>query len=609
MLTRVLKSKVWLLMAISAIALVAAVACAEEAAEPAAPLPAKAAAEPAAPQAPAGAPGARQAAAAANTPLPAQAAAEPEAPKAAAGAVSVVVPKKVVRTAPEAGGLDLHDTQQLNTVTNLSGTAVWRGGGGSVVGWAAGNVYHFTVDGDLRPYMAVSHTVNENFTKWTIKLRDDLVYSDGTPVTAADIKAYWEHGAKPENIVAWGGASLALVYIKGWDELKVGDVTEAEGLVAVDDTTLEVTTSQNPAFPFLTAFGLTAITKLEQVKSGDADWAFHPIGIGPYKLVIDPDTKQWVMDSFDVAGTSWWGDPPIIKKVLGLGVTDPNVQMIMFENEEVDLLHLRELTYEVLLEPTHPLNHTLYTAPLASIWYIKMKTDIPPIDDLLVRKALAHSIDMPAISEVLFGRSTSRYLTGLIGPAMTCFNPDGVGHPYDPELARSELAASQYGGPDTLPPLLMDVHYPPMVNMAVAVKEYWKDNLGIDLSLLKRESGMPRREGAQFYRISLGSYIPDPSQIVNDMTRTDSIEALTPRPGGYPVIDALVEKSRSLAVDDPERCKALNEIEIEYLDKVYFIPIHGGFKTPFGVQPWVKGFKIRLGGDWYTLPEMYITKH
>ena len=53
-----------------------------------------------------------------------------------------------------------------------------------------------------------------------------------------------------------------------------------------------------------------------------------------------------------------------------------------------------------------------------------------------------------------------------------------------------------------------------MVAMGVAIKEYWKDNLGVELDVLKRESGMPKREASQFYRISLGSWIPDPIQIV-----------------------------------------------------------------------------------------------
>ena len=49
------------------------------------------------------------------------------------------------------------------------------------------------------------------------------------------------------------------------------------------------------------------------------------------------------------------------------------------------------------------------------------------------------------------------------------------------------------------------------------MKEYWKDNLGIELDILKRESGAPRRYDPQLYRVILESWIPDPSQIVSNL--------------------------------------------------------------------------------------------
>ena len=61
---------------------------------------------------------------------------------------------------------------------------------------------------------------------------------------------------------------------------------------------------------------------------------------------------------------------------------------------------------------------------------------------------------------------------------------------------------------------------------------------------------------------------------MSNLTRTDSIDALTPIPGGYPVVDALeVEHARSLPLDDPERCAAFQAVEEEYMDKVYMLPI------------------------------------
>ena len=598
-----MKFKLLLVMLVS-IALVSALACGtdEETTEPAvAPTAAMAAPTTAAPAAPTAAPAAPTAAMAAPTAAPAAPTAMPAKP------TGPVVPDVYAGDPNPPAGVALQDPQEIRVPNGHGGVAPWRDGGGQRIFsmWVYGTVYQIDKFGVIRPYIGISHTVNEDKTVWTVKLREDAVFQDGTPITAADFKAYWEHGAKPENIVAWGGGSLSLGDILGWEELRAGDVTEAEGLVAIDEHTLEVTTGiPFPTWPLSMASWHSGISKLDQVLS-DEEWFTHPIAAGPYQWTTDPDTKVYVAEA-DVA--DFWGPSPNIKKLHGLNVSDRQVQVIMFENGELDLMSIDSATYEAALDPSHPFNPLLKVTPYGGLWFIKNKSDMAPLEDLLVRKALAHGADMRSIVKAVWG-VTEDFATGLISPLIPCHNPDAPGHIYDPELARQELSTSSYGSPENLPPLLIDLARPLMVNMGVAVKEYWKDNLGIELDILKRESGMPRREGSQFYRISLGSWIPDPIQIVSNLTRKDSIEALSNVPGGYPVMDALVEHARSLPLDDPERCAAFQAVEEEYMDKVYFMPIRwvGGVK--WVVQPWAVGFESTSNLDINTMPWMYILKH
>mgnify|MGYP001278875684 CR=1 FL=1 len=504
-------------------------------------------------------------------------------------------------------GADLQATQELLVPNGHGGVAPWRDGGGQRIFsmWTYGTIYQIDKFGNLRPYIGASHTVNEAKDEYIVKLRDDAVFQDGTPITAADIKKYWEHGAKPENVVAWGGASLTLGDIKGWEELRAGDVTEAEGLEAIDDHTLKITTAiPFPTWPLSMASWHSGLSKFDQIGT-DEEWFTHPIGAGPYQWSTDPDTKVWVSEADK---GSFWGPSPTIKKVTGLNISDGQVKVIMFENGELDLMSIDSATYEAALDPSHPFNPLLRVTPYGGLWFIKNKSDMAPLEDLLVRKSLAHGADMKSIVKAVWG-VTEDFATGLISPLIPCHNPDNPGHVYDPDLARQELTTSSYGSADNLPTLMVDLARPLMVNMGVAVKEYWKDNLGIELDLLKRESGMPRREGSQFYRISLGSWIPDPIQIVSNLTRKDSIEALSNVPGGYPVMDALVEHARSLPLGHPDRCAAFQAVEEEYMDKVYFMPIRwvGGVK--WVVQPWVVGFESTSNLDINTQPWIYVLKH
>ena len=614
-MTTVWKSKFLLLMVISAIALVAAVACAaDEAADPVAPQAAQAAADPQAPSAPGGqAPGAPKAARAADTPLPAQAAADAAAPQSAASGPSAPSGKIQTRSGPAVSGPDLHDTQVVTSVGRFRSTmAPWRDGGGNrpFSSQVFGPPFQINQRGEVQPWIATGATSNAALTVWTLKLREDAVFNDGTPITAADFKAYWEHGAKPENIVAWGGASLTLGDVKGWEELRAGDVTESEGLRAIDDQTLEIELEIPLAtWPLNMAAWHVGISKLSQVKA-DEDWGNAPIGAGPFAMTYDPDSGLTTMTRADLAGTQWNGphDTPILDKFILPSIPDRQVQVIMFENGELDVMSIDSATYEAALNPNHPFNPLLYVSPYGGLVFIKMKIDMAPLEDLLVRKALAHGTDMESTIKAIWGATATR-AHGLISSLIPCHNPDATGQPYDPDLARQELAGSTYGSGDNLPPMLIDLGSPTMVSMGVATKEYWKDNLGVELDVLRRESGMPRREDSQFYRISLGSWIPDPIQIVSNLTRKDSIEALSNIPGGYPVMDALVDYARSLPLDHPDRCAAFQAVEEEYMDKVYIIPLQEVQGVKWVVQPWLIGFESTSNLDFNTMTTAYVAKH
>ena len=137
-----------------------------------------------------------------------QAAAEPEvaiAPDATATAAPGGVRPLPRRVVP---GVDLHDSQVVTSVGRMrSNMAPWRDGGGNRLfsTHVFGTPFMLNEKGELVPWIATAITSNDDMTIWTMKLREDAVFQDGTPITAADFKAYWEHGAKPENRVAWGG--------------------------------------------------------------------------------------------------------------------------------------------------------------------------------------------------------------------------------------------------------------------------------------------------------------------------------------------------------------------------------------------------------------------
>jgi len=490
----------------------------------------------------------------------------------------------------------------------------WQDGGHQFMFsyWVYGTLFQNNRNNEIHGHIAVSWTNNDDYSVWTIKLRDNAIFQDGTPITAADVKAYWEHGAKPENIVAWGGASLSLGNIKGWDELKAGDVSESEGLRVIDDLTLEITLSDpTAAWPMYMSAWHTGLSKLSQIDEVENPWA-APIGAGPMVVSWEPDTGATHSVAFNRAEAGrnqFWGPEPILHEFRTLDVRDRAVQYTMFENAELSLIYLTDAMLDpIVSDPDHPYNKLLTHTNYPGFGFIKYKLDVKPMEDLLVRRALAHGFDMETSQKAVYGRR-KQYARSMIPPGLPCYDPNAKGIDYDPELARQELADSTYVTAENLPSFFIDARNTDEMNLFVAMKEYWKDNLGIELDVRRLEQGQEPREGTPFGSHGLGSWIMDPANHMTSLTKRGTTESLTPRDGGYPVIDALMAHAKSLDLNDPDRCAAFLAVSVEWVDKVYGHPTGYGSGLNFLVQPWIVNFSGAPLIGFPQLPWMYVIKH
>ena len=623
------------LATISAVVVLAAGCGGGEPAEPPTPQAAPRAADPATPSATASATVAPKTPRPANTPLPPQPAAEPPTPVAPAVTPTEATEYVQLRPSPTAPRLDLHYSQIVTSVGRMRSTmAPWRDGGGNRLfsTHVFGTPFMLNEKGELLPWIATAITSNDDMTVWTMKLREDAVFQDGTPIKAADFKAYWEHGAKPENIAAWGGASLTLGDIRGWEELRIGDVTEAEGLRVIDNHTLEIETALPfTAWPLYMAAWHVGVSKLEQVLADD-DWGNAPIGAGPFSLAYDPDSGLTELTRVNLVGRHWNGphDTPIIERLVLPNIEDEQARLVMFDNGELDVMRidvetfqtgvnsyarpkLDVMTHQEAVDPNHPL---LYVSPHAGLHFIQIDYTVALLRDPLARAALAHGVDMESIVSAIWG-PTATHAKGLIAGTMPCHDPEAVHQPYDPDLARQKMSAARQELPAwarsriDLSTLMIDLYRPDMVAMGVAMKEYWKDNLGIELDILKLESDVARREWPPLIRKGWSSWIPDPLQAVEEFTRRSSFQifGVDGDPHQYPYIADWVEAARSVAIDHPDRCAWLQQAQQGYLERAFVIPIREIDGGRWLVQPWLRGFESTFNQDFNTLTTAYVARH
>ena len=264
-----------------------------------------------------------------------------------------------------------------------------------------------TEDGEIKPYLAESMEPNADLTTWTLTLRPDVVFHDGTPLNAAALKSNFDdYLTAPTSNVA---ATLA----------------EVTSLDVVDDLTVEYKlAAPNSAFPdVLTGSPGWPFSPTAAAQFGE-DAGANPVGTGPFTFV------SWQRDSNLVVEKNenyWQEGLPYLDAITFRPIPDEDTRLASLQSGDIDALQtLRQSTVARAREAQGVDNYE-YLGNNSGVSIIN--TSRPPFDDVRVRQALAHAIDQPALIEVLGG-------TGLTPEANQYFSPDS---PY-----YSEEAAEAY---------------------------------------------------------------------------------------------------------------------------------------------------------------------
>jgi peptide/nickel transport system substrate-binding protein len=142
---------------------------------------------------------------------------------------------------------------------------------------------------ELEPWLATSWTANADATVFTFVLRDDVTFSDGTPLTAATVKATFD------DIIAAGPKSQAVSSFVGYKQT-----------VAVDAHTVEVDFSTpNAAFPNSTASVALGIVGASTIATPYDDRATGTAVVGTGPFVLTSYTKNVATKLAKRTGYAW----------------------------------------------------------------------------------------------------------------------------------------------------------------------------------------------------------------------------------------------------------------------------------------------------------------
>ncbi|NTU81495.1 MAG: peptide ABC transporter substrate-binding protein [Chloroflexales bacterium] len=275
-------------------------------------------------------------------------------------------------------------------------------------------------DGLIEPALAASYTLDESGTVYLFTLRQDAVWHDGQPVTAADVV----FTLRALQILEQPGEPLAAA---AW----------ADALVdRIDDHTVRVTLPA-PFAPFLSMARVPILPAHLLAGTAPDRWPAAPfarqlVGTGPYRLVELRDDRALLE-----ANQSYFGGRPYLDRVELRFVTAPEAAQAALTRG--DVMAYGERATPALAGVSLPSNLRRSTVPLDEYALLSFNLRDGPLAEQPLRLALAHGISKDAIIERALGGLAAPLDTPIL-PGSWAYAPEVQWHGADPEAARRILS-------------------------------------------------------------------------------------------------------------------------------------------------------------------------
>lgn len=353
-------------------------------------------------------------------------------------------------------------------------------------------------NGEIQPKVAESWE-QVSPTEWIIYIRQGIKFHDGTELTAEDVKFSFDRVIKENGMEGETSPRQGLA----------GPIQEVE---VVDPYTVKFILSEPwPIFLKMLPFQ-QIIPKAYFESVGPEGFREKPIGSGAFKFVEGKLDERIVLERFD---DYFEGAPKIAK--LAFDVIPENASRIAaLQTGEVHRIHgvPPALADDLQKDPNieiKPVNGT-------RVYMLEMNTTKPPFDNVKVRQAMNHAIDMDLIIEQILGGFGER----LPGPMLkqTFGHHDGLKpYEYNPEKAKQLLAEAGY--PDGFSVVIDTEAHNKEVAEAIALM---LRDIGIDASARVWDSGVIRemllKGERQMFMGDWGNATLDPYDFLNPKLKT-----------------------------------------------------------------------------------------
>lgn len=308
-------------------------------------------------------------------------------------------------------------------------------------------------------------TFSDNGKSATLKLREDIVFSNGEKATGEDL--------------LFSIASLAPGHERAYAGMGVDDSWDLAGAVLESDgysVTVTVTEGYAAINCLEAFFEQQLLCKSWCEKTGwDSDlWFNGPVGSGPFEVA------EFVTDNYYLlkARADWWMDEELDIGYDEIKITCYSELSTMYmdlENGDLDIaLVIAANDYERAVSSGGKIKTELISGHAGQYMYLDI--DDSPFSDINVRKAFAHGVDWAAVMTVGY-ENLWQPATSIV-PSNYLYYKNVGNYEFDQEYAKQCLEAAGYGPGE----LTLEIYVCPgeLENMAVSV-QYYLNQIGINL--------------------------------------------------------------------------------------------------------------------------------
>lgn len=343
-------------------------------------------------------------------------------------------------------------------------------------------------DGSLQAGAAAAWSVSDDGLTWTFRLRPELTWSNGEPLTAADFVWSFRRLVDPAT-GAFYGSNLAP--IEGARAILEGQADPATlGVTAPDERTV-VLRLEHPLADLLHRLAHPSAAPVHRPsveRWGDGYPAPERlVGNGPYRLV-----ERVIGGHIGLARNGFFRDPVSvpIERVRYYPLEDEMSEYNRYRSGELDIT--ARVPAPVFRDVGRERPDELRVAPYLGVYYLGFNLAEPPfLDAPDLRRALSLAIDRERIADTLTGRGEAPAWSWT-PPAVRDYSPPRFDYADLTPEARAEEARRLYRqagyGPER--PLRFRLRYNTSDEnrrIATALQAMWREVLGAEVELVNQE--------------------------------------------------------------------------------------------------------------------------